>query len=251
VLVLAEQVGLPLPAVPILLAAGGLAGTGRLSLAPILALAVAACLAGDGVWYWLGRRRGGRVLGFLCRISLEPDSCVRRTSELFARHGARSLLVAKFVPGFSTAAPPLAGIIGMRPGRFLLWDGLGSLLWAGLFVGLGHVFSDRLERVAGYALALGSWLVALLVAALAGYVVWKWMERRRFVRRLRVARIDVEELKRRLDAGEDVVVVDLRHAMDFEADPATIPGALLLSPEELEARHLEIPREREIVLYCT
>ncbi len=249
--VLAEQIGLPIPAVPVLLAAGALAGAGRLSLALVLLLAVAASLVSDAVWYLIGRLRGGAVLGLLCRISLEPDSCVRRTENAFARQGARALLIAKFVPGLSTAAPPLAGIVRMPVLRFLLFTGLGGLLWAGVFVGLGWVASDQIERVAAYALRLGTWSVALVAGGLGAYVAWKYLARQRFLRRLRIARITPEDLKVRLDAGEEIVVVDLRHPLDFEAEPAIIPGALHLSTEELDARHHEIPRDREIVLYCT
>ncbi len=249
--VVAEQLGLPIPAVPVLLAAGALAGAGQLSLVMALGLAVAASLLSDSVWYLIGRLRGGKVLGLLCRISLEPDSCVRRTEETFARHGARSLLIAKFVPGLNTVAPPLAGIIGMRVPRFLWFTGLGGLIWAGAFVGLGYVFSDQLERVARHAARLGAWLVALGVLGLAAYVGGKYLARRRFLRRLRIARISPDELKAKLDAGEPLVVVDLRHSLDFEAEPTIIPGALHLTTDELEARHAEIPRDREIVLYCT
>src|SRR5262249_7025548 len=133
--VLAEQLGLPIPAVPVLLTAGALAGTGRLSLGLITILALAASVASDVAWYWVGRGRGGRVLSFLCRISLEPDSCVRRTQVAFSDHGATTLLYAKFVPGLSTAAPPLAGIVGMSFARFLGATALGGLIWAGLFIG--------------------------------------------------------------------------------------------------------------------
>jgi membrane protein DedA with SNARE-associated domain len=249
--VLGEQIGLPIPAVPILLAAGALAGSGRLSLSMALLVAVAASLVSDTIWYWLGRRRGTRVLSLLCRISLEPDSCVRRTEDTFVRHGPRTLLVAKFVPGLSTMAPPLAGIIGMPLWRFVVWDGLGALLWAGVFAGLGYAGADQLERVAAHVGRFGSGAVAIVAALFAAYIAWKWVERRRFIRRLRIARIAPEELKRRLDAGEATVIVDLRGALDFASDPTTIPGALVLTPEELEARHQEIPRDREIVLYCT
>jgi membrane protein DedA with SNARE-associated domain len=246
-----EQLGLPIPAVPVLLAAGAAAGTGRLSLALVLALAAVASLVSDVVWYWIGRRGGGRVLGWLCRISLEPDSCVRRTQHVFSVHGARSLLIAKFIPGFSTAAPPLAGIIGMPLLRFVVFTGLGGLLWAGAFVGLGWLFSSQLEVVAAYVVRLGSWAVLLLAAGLGGYIAWKYIARQRFLRRIRIARITPAELKARLDAGEEILVVDVRHRVDFEAEPSIIPGALHLTTEELEARHHEIPRERDIVLYCT
>jgi len=249
--VLAEQIGLPLPAIPLLLAAGALAGAGHLSIAVAIGLAVAASLLSDTLWYEIGRRRGAKVLNFLCRISLEPDSCVRRTENVFARYGARSLLVAKFVPGLNTAAPPLAGMFGMRLSRFALWDGLGAALWASTFAGLGYLFSEQFERVAAYALRLGTWLVVVVVGGLAGYIAWKYVQRQRFLRSLRIARITPGELKEKLEAGEEMVIVDLRHSLDFDAEPHTVPGALRLTAEELNERHAEIPRDREIVLYCT
>ncbi len=249
--VLVEQIGLPLPAIPLLLAAGALAGAGRLNIAIAIGVAVLAALLSDIVWYQIGRHRGSRVLQLLCRISLEPDWCVRRTEDVFARHGARSLLVAKFIPGLNTVAPPLAGIFRMRLPRFLLFDSLGALLWAGGFAGLGYLFSQQLERVAASALRLGTSLVSVLVGGLAAYIIWKYVQRQRFLRQLRIARISPEELKRKLDAGEDVVIVDLRHSLDFQAKPHTIPGALRLPVEELEQRHHEIPSNRDIVLYCT
>ncbi len=249
--VFVEQIGLPLPAVPFLLAAGALAGAGQLDFALATALAVVAALLSDVVWYEIGRRRGGTVLRLLCRISLEPDSCVRRTEDLFARHSSRSLLVAKFIPGLNTAAPPLAGIFHMRFSRFLLFDGLGALVRAGTFAGLGYLFSDQLEGVAAQAGRLGTWLLALLLGGLAGYIAWKYVHRQRFLCQLRVARISPEELKQKLDAGEELVIVDLRHSLDFEAEPTTIPGALHFDPEEFDQRHHAIPRGRDIILYCT
>lgn len=249
--VFAEQVGLPLPAVPLLLAAGGLLGVGRLGLGAALGLPVLASLLGDLLWYELGRRRGSRVLNLLCRISLEPDSCVRRTENLFVRQGVRSLLVAKFIPGLGMVAPPLAGIFGVSPPRFLLYDGLGALFWAESFVGLGYLFSHQLERVAAYAARLGSALVLLLAGAAAAYVLFRYAQRRRLMRRLRVARVSADELNRMLAGGDAVVIVDLRHPLDVGAAPYTIPGALRLAPEEVAHRHHEIPRDRDIILYCT
>ena len=249
--VLAEQIGLPIPAVPVMMAAGALAGSGHLSLAAALAAAAIASLVSDTIWYWIGRARGGRVLGWLCRISLEPDSCVRRTQHSFSVHGAGSLLFAKFVPGFSTAAPPLAGVIGMPVLRFVIFTGLGGLIWAGLFIGLGWVFSNQLEMAADYVKRMGSWFGALVVAAFGAYIVWKYVSRQRFLRRIRIARITPEELKAKLDAGESLMLVDVRHRDEFDAEPSIIPGALHFTTEELEARHGEIPSEREIVLYCT
>jgi membrane protein DedA with SNARE-associated domain len=249
--VLAEQIGLPLPAVPVLLAAGAVAGNGRLSVALVLVLAAVASLVSDTIWYWIGRVRGARVLGWLCRISLEPDSCVRRTQRLFSARGARALLIAKFVPGFSTAAPPLAGIVRMPVLQFLVFTGLGGLIWAGAFVGVGWLAAYQLELVASYTERLGHGVGALAVVAIVGYVVWKYVARQRFLRKIRIARITPEELKSKLDGHEDLMLVDLRDPLDFEAEPSIIPGALHMTTEELEERHHEISREREIVLYCT
>jgi membrane protein DedA with SNARE-associated domain len=249
--VFAEQVGLPIPSMPLLLAAGALAGTGRMSFFASLFYAVLAALAADTLWYQLGRRRGIKVLQFLCKISLEPDSCVRRTEGVFAKQGARSLLLAKFLPGLGTVAPPLAGIFHMRARRFLLFDGLGSLLWAGTFLGLGYVFSGQIERIAEHLASLGGWLLVLIVAALASYISYKFIARQRFLRELRIARITVDELKEKIDAGEELVIVDLRHSMDFEADPETIPGAFRMDAKELEEKNDRLPRDREVILYCT
>jgi len=250
-IVLLEQAGLPLPALPILLAMGALVAAGHFNAAAVLLVVVAASLVADLVWFVLGRRHGARMLALLCRISLEPDSCVRRTENGLAAGGARTLLFAKFLPGLSTVAPPVAGMLRMRLGHFLLWDVAGVLIWAGSYLALGYAFSSQLERVAELAMGLGSRLVALVVAGLAAYVSWKYAQRRRFIRQLAIARITPEELQRRLDAGEDIVVVDLRHSLEFEADPATVPGAIHVLPDELDARHAEIPRDREVVLYCT
>lgn len=249
--VLAEQIGFPVPSIPFLLAVGALAGAGRMNLLAAVGLAVLASLVADLAWYETGRRRGQAVLQLLCRISLEPDSCVRRTENVFARHGARSLLFAKFVPGLSTAAPPLAGMFRMRLLHFVLFDGLGALLWVVAYAGPGYLFSDQLERVAAYALGWGTWSAVVVLGGLAAYVGWKYVERQRFLRQLRIARISPEELMRKLEAGEEVVVVDLRHRMEFEADGEKVRGALHFSPEEMESRHQEIPRDRDVVVYCT
>ncbi len=249
--VLLEQAGLPIPSIPLLLAAGALAGRGRLSLAVVVGLPVLASLSSDLFWFQIGRHRGSRVLSWICRISLEPDSCVRRTEDVYVRHGARSLLVAKFIPGLNSVAAPLAGVFRLRLERFLVFDILGCLLWAGSVVGLGFLFSDQLEDVAAYAVRLGLSLVGLLVTGLAGYIGWKFIQRQRFLRELRIARITPEELKRELDSGVPVQIVDLRHSLDFEVDPATIPGALHLDPADVEQHQDRISRDRDVVLYCT
>ena len=248
--VVVEQAGLPIPSSPLLLAAGALSGTHGMSLWLSILCAVSACLASDSMWYELGHRKGVRVLQLLCRISLEPDSCVRRTQVKFGKSGPRVLLVAKFIPGLNAMAAPLAGIIRMGWRRFLLFDAFGALLWSSSFMITGYVFSSQLERIASRAAYLGEWLLVLVLAAFAGYIGWKYYNRRKFLRKLKISRITPEELKAKIDAGEDVIIVDLRHALDFEAQPETILGALHMDAAELEEAHEVIPRDREIVLFC-
>jgi membrane protein DedA with SNARE-associated domain len=249
--VFAEQIGVPLPAVPILLAAGALSGTGHMSLTMSLALALFAALISDTIWFEFGKVKGASVLNTLCRISLEPDSCVRRTEQIYEKSGARALLGAKFVPGLSTAAPPVAGMFGMSYWRFLLFDSLGSLLWAGTFIGLGWIFADQLEDVALSAERLGTWLIVLLFGALGAYIAKKWWERKKFLKTLAEDRITPEELVQKLNSNEPVAIIDLRHPLDILPDPRMLPGAIRMTADELEARNEEIPRDRDIILYCT
>ena len=249
--VLGEQLGLPLVGAPVLLAAGALSGTRRFSLPVAVGLPVAACLIGDLVWFELGRRRGASILTFLCRISLEPDSCVRRTEDVFSRWGARVLLVAKFIPGLNTVAPPLAGVVGMLRGRFLRYDVAGALVWTLLYVGLGYVFSSQLEGLALGLAGLGRGAGVVVGVALGLYVAAKWIQRHRFIRSLRVARIAPDEVMTRMQGGEAPMIVDLRNADHLVSEGLRIPGALHMDPAELEHRHGEIPRDREIVLYCS
>jgi len=249
--VLFEQLGFPVPVVPILLAAGALAGFGKLNFVLVFGLAFLATLLSDQFWYQVGLRRGSKVLSFLCRISLDPDSCVRRTKSIFARHGARSLLVAKFIPGMATVAPPLAGIFHMHLLRFLFFDGLGAFIWVGVFTLVGYQFGHEIEDLAVNSSGMGPWVGLVVPVGLAAYMVWKYIQRQRFLHQLSIARITPEEVKQRLDAGEDLLILDLRDALEFEVEPHTIPGAFQLSIEELEEQHHKIPRDREIVLFCT
>ena len=249
--VLAEQIGLPLPSTPVLLAVGALAGLGRISFWHAFVLGMVASLIADSLWYWMGRKRGYSVLNLLCRIALEPDSCVRQTENVFSRFGAGALVFAKFVPGLSTAAPPLAGLFRMPLWRFLLSDGAGAALWVGSFSLLGYVLREQLELAAEYALGLGRWLGIGVAGLFAVYIVWHVWQRQRFLRKLRIARITPEELLRKLNTGESVVIVDLRNPLDVQTSGSKLRGALLMAPGELEDRQAEIPRDRDIILYCT
>ncbi len=249
-LVVAEQIGVPLPAVPALLAVGALAADGRISIPLVLGAISCVALAMDFVWYELGRRRGARVLVSLCRLSLEPDSCVRRAESIFARYGARGMLAAKFVPGLTTVMPPLAGVFAVARARFALYDLSGVLLWAGTWLALGYIFSDAIVMITTRATALGRMLGVIVVAALAGYILVKYVRRHLFLRKLRMARISPEALKQRLDAGEDVTIVDLRTPLDVAATPYAIPGSRWLAAADIDGNEGEFLRARDLVLYC-
>jgi membrane protein DedA with SNARE-associated domain/rhodanese-related sulfurtransferase len=248
--VFVEQAGLPVPSAPLLMAAGALAGLHQMNLGAVVCLSALGALASDSMWYEIGRLKGVRVLQLLCKISLEPDSCVRRTQESFTRNGPRVLLGAKFIPGLNAMSAPLSGIIKMGWRKFLLFDAIGALAWVSAFTITGYVFSDQLELVAARAAYLGKWLLVILLGAFAAYILWKFYNRQKFLSGLKIARITPEELKQKMDAGEDVLIVDLRHALDFDANPETIPGALHVDATDLEEAYEVIPRDREIVLFC-
>jgi len=251
VAVFVEQIGLPLPAVPWLMAAGALAADGKMNAWLALGVTFVACLIADSSWFYLGRRLGHRVLGLLCRISLEPDSCVRRTQNIFVRYGMRGLVVAKFIPGLSTLAPPLAGSSGVGIPRFLFFDGLGSLLYVGSFILVGVFFSHQLEQVMAAFASLGSGALALVAGLIALYLGYKYFQRQRLLRELRMARITVDELLKKQEAGENVMILDLRSTAAVEEDPALIRGALHMNMDEVERRMQEIPHDRDIILYCS
>lgn len=250
-IVLLEQIGLPIPAIPVLIVAGALAVDRGLSAPVILGIAVLASVIADSLWYWLGRRLGRRVLRLLCRISLSPDSCVRQTESLFERYGMPSLLFAKFIPGFSTVAPPLAGAAGASLRHFLLFDAGGALLWAGAGIGGGMIFHRAIDRVLGFLSNLGSGAIVLLVVALAMFVAAKWWQRQRFYKLLRTARITPVELWNLMQEGKNPVVLDVRTSAARAYDPRRLPGASVLATTELDARLADLPRDREIILYCT
>jgi membrane protein DedA with SNARE-associated domain/rhodanese-related sulfurtransferase len=247
----AAQALLFVPVIPLLIATGVLASHGTLHVTgAVLALVVGIAL-GDFLWYVLGRRGGPRVLQRVCRRAIEPDTCVRGSQNLFGRYGARALLIAKFIPGLSTVALPLAGVFGLEPRRFVLLDVLGVTAWTGAYLAAGYL-SARHAGIAPGAFARAPIAAVLAaVAALLVYLGWKYQRRRRVASQHRIARLSVADLARKLAAGEDVLVIDLRHRIDFERDPYTIPDALYIPAEELEQHRKEIPHDREVVLYCT
>jgi membrane protein DedA with SNARE-associated domain/rhodanese-related sulfurtransferase len=249
--VFAEQVGVPLPAAPWLLAAGTLAGAGKMSWLGALGAAVIGSVLADLIWFYLGRHRGQRVLSLLCRISLEPDSCVRRTQNIFTRYGMWGVVAAKFIPGLSTLVPPLAGNAGLSVTRFLFFDGLGAILYSGSFILVGLMFRHQLEQIIAALAGLGHGAFGVVVGLAALYVGYKYFQRQRLLRELRMARISVDELHQKQEAGENPVILDLRSRLELEQNPALIRGALHIAMDEIHLRLEEIPRDRDVILYCS
>jgi membrane protein DedA with SNARE-associated domain/rhodanese-related sulfurtransferase len=249
--VLVEQAGLPIPAVPTMIAAGALAAEGQYPPLAVVAAAYAACMIGDSAWYVVGRLYGHRVMKLLCGISLSPDSCVRQTSLQFERWGGWTLVLGKFLPGIGTVAPPLAAVMRVRWTRFLLLSSLGSAVWVGLAVGAGVLFHARVNEVLARLEELGGAALLALGGLVAGYIALKWWQRRRFYKTLRMARITVEELRALMDRKEQPVVVDLRAASDRMSDARSIPGARAIDLALVD-RHLgEFPKDREIIFFCS
>ena len=245
------QVGAPVPAVPTLMVAGALAMNGNMSFAAILVVAIAASLLGDLVWYAAGRVFGLRVLQLLCRVSISPDSCVRQTEDRFERWGAPSLMFAKFVPGFSTVAPPLAGALRLPLASFLAYSAVSAGLWAGLAAGAGMLFANQIDWLLARLATMGAYALAVIGAALALFIVFKWWERQRFFKRLRMARISVDDLYRMMQEGHQPLVVDVRSVSAREIDPRRIPGAIAADIDNLDAHLAELLPDRDIILYCT
>jgi membrane protein DedA with SNARE-associated domain len=249
--VLLEQLGVPVPAVPALIVAGALSRDGELSSTHVLLAALFASLIADYIWFLLGRKFGYRILRTLCRISLSPDSCVRDTEARFERWGMKSLLIAKFIPGFSTVAPPLAGASGRTTLAFVIYDGIGALIWAGSAVALGRAFHRAIDRVLLALENLGWWAIIIVGSLLALVIVVKWAQRIQFIKQLRTARIQPHELKAMLDRGELPVVLDVRTPGARKHDPRAIPTAILALLSDIDAPLRDLAPHQEVVLYCT
>lgn len=249
--VLAEQVGLPIPAVPTLIVAGAAAAAGKLSAAAVFGVAVVACYIGDGLWFAGGRLYGRRVLRLLCKVSLSPDSCVRQSEYHFERWGKAVLIVSKFVPGLSAVTPPLAGAMRMGWPSFIVLNGIGIALWTAIPIGAGMLFSGQIERVVEKIENYGLAAVELIGALVAAYIAVKWWERQRFYKALRLARITVEELRGLMDKGKQPVVVDVRSDVARKADRRWIPGAIPMDTDVVDARLMALPKDRDVIFYCT
>jgi membrane protein DedA with SNARE-associated domain/rhodanese-related sulfurtransferase len=247
---LAVQAGVPAPAVPILVGAGVLSGSGQMNLVLAIVAATAATIAADALWYTLGRAYGTRVLATLLRFSLDRDSLIREAKERFAAHRARYLILAKFLPGVNPLAAGLAGAVPIPIGRFVRYAAAGAVLWATVWITLGYLCADVIDLVLARAARVKVPLIAVIAVALFVYLVVKYARRQYFLRHLLKARISAPELKRRLEAGDPLVIVDLRTVLDREAAPYGIPGAQWFAPETLRHSLHLIPQGSELVFYC-
>lgn len=247
----AEQIGLPIPSAPLLLTAGTLTATHQLNLLLIVVSAMLACIVSDSIWFLLGARYGGGIVRMVCKLSFESAACVRRTGDFFQRYGARALLVSKFVPGLGAVAPPIAGQSRMPYLTFVTYDAGGALLWSLSIALIGRFFGDVLKRHPGALQEAGHFAGLIFILLLVGFFCYRVYRQRAFLRQVRGAKIEPEDLKAKLDAGEDVYIIDLRHPLDYLPDPRRLPGAVLFKPDTLVAEGDRIPRDRDIVLYCT
>jgi membrane protein DedA with SNARE-associated domain/rhodanese-related sulfurtransferase len=249
--VLLDQIGLPVPAVPTLIVAAAIAADGQMSLPSLFLWSVIACLAADCGWYLIGQKYGIQVLKTLCKISLEPDSCVSQTQTRFERWGINSLVIAKFIPGLAIIAPPLAGAMRIGWLRFIALSTCAACLWVGSALGAGMLFKSQIARLLEHLSEFGSIVGAGVLMLLAAYIAYKWWERSRFFKMLRMARISVADLYGLIQRGAAPLIIDVRSITARALEPRWIPGALHVPLPDV-AHHLkELPRDRDIILYCT
>lgn len=249
--VLLEQLGLPIPAVPTLIAAGALVADGRLSGYAVLAVAVLASVIADSTWYLAGRRYGNGIMKTLCRVSLSPDSCVRQAEVRFERWGASLLLFSKFIPMAALIAPPLAGAMRIRWPIFLLFSTCAAIAWGSAGIGAGLLFHHQVEYVLGTLEDMGRWGLIVIGVILALYIALRYIQRRRFFRMLRMARITADELHDMIEGGTNPIVIDVRSHASRSLDGRRIPGALLVDMAAPLSVLPEPPRDRDVVVYCT
>jgi membrane protein DedA with SNARE-associated domain/rhodanese-related sulfurtransferase len=249
--VLLDQIGLPVPAVPTLIVAGAVAASGQMPLLSLFFWSVLACLAADCGWYLIGQRYGIRVLKTLCKVSLEPDSCVSQTQTRFERWGINSLVIAKFIPGLAIIAPPMAGAMRIGWPRFLFLSSCAAVIWVGFGLLAGILFRSQIERLLEHLSEFGSAAGAAVVILLAAYIAFKWWQRTRFYKVLRMARISVSDLYELIQAGAAPLIIDVRSVTARDLEPRWIPGALHVPLQDVAHRLKELPRDRDVILYCT
>jgi membrane protein DedA with SNARE-associated domain len=244
---LLERIGLPLFLSPVLVGAGALAAAGQMRFDVGFWTALVACIAGDVLWYEMGRKKGDSVLGLLCRISFEPDTCVRKSKVFFEKSASRTLFFSKWLPGVSHIIPAVAGLSRIQRKQFLVANTTGSALWVLALMLVGYLPVEHLHLMP----AIGSLVFESCIVLLAANVGIKYVQRQRFLNELYKSRIAPQELREMLDSGRNVIIVDLRHALDSISDPRVLPGAIRMLPEDVTEKANSLPRDQEIVLYCT
>ena len=247
--VLLDKAGLPVPSYPVLLVAGALSVSGGAPPVAIVLAAICAGMTADLLWYSAGVKFGRRTLAVLCKISLSPDSCVRHSETVLSRSGPWALLFVKFIPGLRYVSVVLAGINRVSLPLFVLLDGAGNGLYFGVAVTLGRLFHDALDAVLATLTRLGIYGLALIAGALGLYLTIRWIQRQNFIRQLKMDRISVEELIGMIDDGQEPVIVDVR-PIDARRE-GMIPGAIACGISDATAALEHVPRDREIVVYCS
>lgn len=249
--VLLTQSGVPVPSMPMLIVAGAFVAQGQMSLAALALATVTASLIGDTAWYLAGRRYGYRILRTLCRVAIEPDSCVKQTESIFERWGPPSLMIAKYIPGFSTVAPPLAGAMQLGLPPFLAYSAVAALLWAGLPVALGIVFATEIELALEWLEGMGAGALAVIAGVVLLYILVKAVERYMLIRLLRMVRIRVPELRGLMSQAARPLVLDVRSPAARKLDPRRIPGAVAVNIDAPDVAAVAVPPDRDVVIYCS
>lgn len=246
-----DQAALPLPSIPLLIAAGALAATGSLDCLSVIAVATVAAMVADVIWYQLGKRGGAKAISYVCKLSIEPDSCVTTTRNAFGRFGPVTILIAKYLPGVQTLAPASAGFVGAPFAGFLVLDLLGTLLYVVPFVAGGYFFQPQLVSALDSLGNISGGLSIVLFSLLGAYIAFKATQWAVFYRGHKLRRLTAEELDTRITRGDNITVIDLRQRLDYELQPFVIPGALRIPISEIPKRQHEVPNHHDVALVCT
>jgi membrane protein DedA with SNARE-associated domain len=244
---LLERVGLPLFLSPVLIGAGALAAGGQMRLDLGFWVALLSCLIGDALWFEMGRKRGDRVLSTLCKISFEPDTCVRKSKVFLEKGASRTIFLAKWLPGVSHIIPAVAGLSGVTRRQFMMANTAGTAFFVLALMLAGYLPVEHIRLVP----RIGSVVFEAGLVLVVGNVLVKYVQRRRFFKELYKSRITPQDLRELLEAGTRVVIVDLRHPLDSVADPRVIPGAIRMLPDDVTEKASTLPADEDIVLYCT
>jgi len=252
--VFANQVGLPVPSAAFLMVAGALSAHGGMRTSIIVSLGVLGCLAGDGIWFWLGSKWGSNATRVLCRFTADPQGCSRNAKEKFRRYGLPVLCVAKFLPGVDAVLPPIAGAEGVSRKAFLGFDTVGSLIWSCTYVGLGYLFSNQVDAAIRWGQHFGTALGIAIGTPVVLYALWRGLTLARMIRQLKLRRISPRMLARKLKSKSKVAVLDLL-TFEEEADSQSlwaIPGAFSVDPALLrKSPSVTVPDDVRIILYCS